>query len=449
MPWMPQAEQSLWDDDRPALQFPETLPSLAAREEVQEPICTVVVPPRDVPSDGEPSLASPTGKSADTGCELGPPVRRTRPWGCASAPGVDAGGEISSEAQSHGPGVLLTEEDVVAVLSDLPPPSEGEAAQPRASHTCGPQQVADGPAMEQEVEHGCFRIRRVHVRELQYDGTLGLLLHGTSIVGFRTTKAREAGWAVSDQIVKVNARRVSTFDEFLESFAFAQAEGFPIIFSVLRREDSYCEPETEDALEKFFSTTDFANLAGELQRRCAGQPPPKAREEEAQQVPPQAPPPQAAIFTARSVIGGAGSIGDDNLANNPYVMALNRRREEQLQSNEGWISCSFEEADGSIPSRLATRQEGVAMLQGMGGQGGTAHAQHSGLSCACPFCIPDDHNAPGSACEVQTMVHELQPAPRAHFYEVPVLLDMQRVLGCDGADPLLGGQAPPESLQPR
>jgi len=433
--------QSLWDDAAstspsphrlvprnlearlvpgPKLQLPKTLPSLAAREEeeeeAREPICTVVGPQRDALPDGPPSsLASPPCPSAGTGDEA-----------------------TAAEAQPQGPGAPLAEE-------------EGTAAQPRASRAFGLQQeVADGPAgRQEEVRRGCFRTHQVHVRELQTDGTLGLLLHGTSIVGFRTKMAREAGWAVSDQIVEVNARPVSTFDEFLENFAFAQAEGFPIIFSVLRREDpsrdeAEAEVRGEDALDEFFSTVDFTNLAGELQRRWGSRPPPRAArgEEEEEQ--------QAAMFTAHGLGGGCGGDDGDNLANNPYVLALNRRREEQRQSNEGWMSCSAEEADGSLPSRLATRREGVAMLQGAGGQAGSVRMQHSDSSCAWPFCIPGDRVAPGaSACETETMVHELQPTPRADFYEAPVLLDTWRVLGCDGGDPLLGGQAPPESFQQR
>ena len=58
---------------------------------------------------------------------------------------------------------------------------------------------------------------------------------------------------VGDQIVEINGKRVAAFDEFLEQFLAAQvqaareklscspcvlykSEGFPIVFSVLRRE---------------------------------------------------------------------------------------------------------------------------------------------------------------------------------------------------------------------
>merc|ERR1719199_1285214 len=118
---------------------------------------------------------------------------------------------------------------------------------------------------------GCFHVRHVEVTELLEDNTLGLLLHGTSVVGFCSSRAEQAGWRVGDQIVEVNGQRVGSFDEFLECFVQSQSQhGLPIDFSVLRRELrplSGEADEAEDALESFFSATNFVDLAGQLQRK--------------------------------------------------------------------------------------------------------------------------------------------------------------------------------------
>jgi len=177
----------------------------------------------------------------------------------------------------------------------------------------------------------CFRLRHVRVEALLQDGTLGLLLHGTSVVGFCSEEAASHGWFVGDQIVEINGKRVAAFDEFLEQFLAAQVQGFPIVFSVLRREAPEETPD-EDPLESFFSEIDFVDLAGRLKKKFGGSP-------------------------GKAELASTGSSGDAILEN-PYIQALRRRRTELSKSPEGWS-----EESQSLAAKMATeRGDALATL---------------------------------------------------------------------------------------
>ena len=140
------------------------------------------------------------------------------------------------------------------------------------------EEASASPNGEEASPCECFRLRHVRIKSLLPDGTLGLLLHGTSVVGFCSEDVAEHGWLVGDQIVEINGHRISAFDEFLERFLAAQVQGFPIVFSVLRREletsaSGVPEGPAADPLEHFFSETDFGDLADQLKNKF---PPQKA-----------------------------------------------------------------------------------------------------------------------------------------------------------------------------
>eukprot|EP00435_Cladocopium_sp_Y103_P050670 s1176_g15.t1 len=160
----------------------------------------------------------------------------------------------------------------------------------------------------------CFRLRHVQIDTLLKDGTLGLLLHGTSVVGFCSEEVADQGWLVGDQIVEINGKRVSAFDEFLERFVAAQVQGFPIVFSVLRREapEAVESPVAKDPLDSFFSEMQFSDLASQLKTKFGPQPK------------------QVTTFQA------ASSFGELSILENPYIQALRKRRSELSRSPEGW-----------------------------------------------------------------------------------------------------------------
>merc|ERR1719231_507476 len=80
-----------------------------------------------------------------------------------------------------------------------------------------------------------LKVVQLNVSALQADNTLGLLLHGTTVVGFRVDEARHVGWKVGDKIIEVRGNHVNDFDEFMEFFQECQqTHGFPMEFSVLR-----------------------------------------------------------------------------------------------------------------------------------------------------------------------------------------------------------------------
>lgn len=202
---------------------------------------------------------------------------------------------------------------------------------------------------------GYYRLRHILVNELLEDGTLGLLLHGTSVVGFCSQRAEETGWCVGDQIVEVNGNRVTMFDEFLDRFMAAQEKGFPIDFSVLRREQcgdekSLPQDSAEGALEDFFGATSLVDLAGQLNRKFGG--PSNSAADADQDV--------GRLRREDSSLGyfeGAG--GPDAIIENPYIQALRKRRTELLRNAEGWAT----DVADTLASRLATqRSDGLATL---------------------------------------------------------------------------------------
>lgn len=241
---------------------------------------------------------------------------------------------------------------------------------------------------------GCFHVRHVEVTELLEDNTLGLLLHGTSVVGFCSSRAEQAGWRVADQIVEVNCQRVGSFDEFLECFVAAQSQhGLPIDFSVLRREvPAPGEPvEAEDALENFFSSTNFVDLAGELQRKFgSGERGPGPGNEE---------------YGGQLMRPEAISILE-----NPYIQALNRRRDELLMNTESWNGTIGTPHSASIASRLATRQDaGLATLEDP-----FADSRDGPLKpCGFPFCAP----IRAMGCREAAPMNEVQHTPRMDQFE--------------------------------
>lgn len=246
----------------------------------------------------------------------------------------------------------------------LPPEARLHARQLPAADAAAAAAAA-AKALAAEAEGGvpaCFRLRKVLVHQLLEDGTLGLLLHSTSVVGFCSPAAEAHGWILGDQIVEINSRRVAVFDEFLDQFLAAQEEGFPIEFSVLRKETAPAEAEPTDgaaaegALDSFFSDTDFGDLAGQLQRKFGA----------AAMLPKEA---SRASNTSRSNPGADDADGDgqlprcDSITENPYIQALRKRRSELLKSSEGWTQ---EESD-TLATRLATqRSDALATLLSSG-----------------------------------------------------------------------------------
>jgi len=204
----------------------------------------------------------------------------------------------------------------------------------------------------------CFHLRHVLVDKLLDDGTLGLLLENTRIVGFCDGNVERFGWRLGDQIVEVGGLHVGSFEEFIDEFVAAQAEnGLPIDFSVLRREDGSNEGASENVtgtLDSFFNGLNFKDLAGKL-RQLRG---PDSRRES-------------------SLRGGHGAlqaplVRTESITDNPYVQALRRRRVELTKTTEGWQS-GMNEPD-SLASQLATQRDGIATLMGPGSEGGVVAA---------------------------------------------------------------------------
>jgi hypothetical protein len=250
---------------------------------------------------------------------------------------------------------------------------------------------------------GCFHVRHVQVTELLEDNTLGLLLHGTSVVGFCSSRAENAGWRVGDQIVEVNGQRVGSFDEFLECFMQAQCEvGLPIDFSVLRREQRPLSEteDAEDALENFFSATNFLDLAGQLQRKFGAS-------------------------TDRDSRGISLENEDCNMIRsesmsimeNPYIQALKRRRDELLLSTEGWSGSIGTSASASLASQLASRKDtGIATLEDTLPLPPTRFIDAPKPCGGWPFCMAD--RPPGGWREGTAPINEMQPSPRVEQFDV-------------------------------
>eukprot|EP00931_Biecheleriopsis_adriatica_P088056 TRINITY_DN62447_c0_g1_i1.p1 TRINITY_DN62447_c0_g1~~TRINITY_DN62447_c0_g1_i1.p1 ORF type:complete len:363 (+),score=71.52 TRINITY_DN62447_c0_g1_i1:109-1197(+) len=247
----------------------------------------------------------------------------------------------------------------------------------------------------------CFRLRQVNVDGLLQDGTLGLLLHGTSVVGFCSDEAAEFGWLVGDQIVEVNGQRVGVFDEFLEKFLAAQVAGFPILFSVLRREAANsAEEELEDPLESFFSQTDFVDLVDQMKNKFGTTP-------EGEQ----------ALAAAME-----GETSDDSILDNPYIQALVKRRTELSRSSEDWID---DTGCQSLPARMAIERDALASLSRTSTD--TPRRFHKGAhGSASPVNIMSDLDLPafcmnsaGRPCgDGDSPGYEITPTPRVADCEV-------------------------------
>jgi len=208
--------------------------------------------------------------------------------------------------------------------------------------------LPSAPSMAESAT-ACFRLRHVLVHKLLDDGTLGLLLNGTCVVGFCGTHAEECGWQIGDHIVEVESMRVGSFDEFLKQFVAAQAVGgLPINFSVLRREGVGVEAaeDAQNTLDDFFGALNFADLTGKLQGK------PRGRDGQRGSKP---------LAPGRtSSVEGAGLLLTKSITENPYIKALRRRRDELLVGSEGWQAGMSDPA--SLASRMATERDGVATL---------------------------------------------------------------------------------------
>ncbi|OLP82909.1 Myosin-8 [Symbiodinium microadriaticum] len=252
--------------------------------------------------------------------------------------------------------------------------SRNKAAAGRLMPSLPEDQELHPPSPMQSGE--CFRLRHVRVEALLQDGTLGLLLHGTSVVGFCSEEAASHGWFVGDQIVEINGKRVAAFDEFLEQFLAAQVQGFPIVFSVLRREAPEETPD-EDPLESFFSEIDFVDLAGRLKKKFGGSP-------------------------GKAELASTGSSGDAILEN-PYIQALRRRRTELSKSPEGWS-----EESQSLAAKMATeRGDALATLSRASTDTPRRFERRAGL-LDWSLCIM-------RPCHEKEVVDELRTTPRMDY----------------------------------
>lgn len=271
-----------------------------------------------------------------------------------------------------------------------PPPRPSPAAEKAAAFataalapTLPPEHASREPA---PVPSTCLRLRQVEVSELAEDGTLGLYMHGTSVVGFSGVAADIAGWVVGDQIVEVNGARVSAFSDFLDRFAEAQEAGFPMVFTVLRRElqEDLGEDAAQGAIESFFSGHTFMEIAGQLQNKfktpLAPDSPSDRRQNEGKRN------------------GGnlkLDSVLHDPVFDNPYVQALRRRRSDLMRSSAGWWrqGDADDMDDSSLASRLATQRSGA--LSTLVSQAWEPRSSTASGTRSMPwfFCAPEDEEA--------------------------------------------------------
>lgn len=239
---------------------------------------------------------------------------------------------------------------------------------------------------------GCFHVHHILLQRLEKDDTLGILLHGTSVVGVRTALASEAGWRRGDQIVEVNGRRVTTFDDFLDSFFAAQELGPPISFGVLRRQSIEELGEgSEDFVDGFLTRTNVKDLAGQMREKFGAglstRRPPTPCSARSQS---QRKPPGGGTACARAAVTAAPSKEGNCVTENPYIQALKQRREEFLYGSEGgWAS-----HDGTEPlaAQLATRRsDALATLTAQPVEAWTSifRAQACASGCRCGNkCLP-------------------------------------------------------------
>lgn len=262
----------------------------------------------------------------------------------------------------------------------------------RASPTLpGIEHAADHEPFTPVSDHGSGRrqlqVRHVHVSQLQADNTLGLLLNGTTIVGFRIPEARDTGWCVGDQIVDVAGHCVGTFEEFMERFQEARLKhGFPVVFNVLRHEDQSPDAEAtaEDTLQNFFNNTDFANLTSQLSEKWHDSSPVAddrrisdfTANNSGRQAPTTADGSYCSSRAPLSAVSHGSSRAPENpftthdpscgfSSEHPFVTALKLRRDALLRSSAGWAKYADDDAADtceSVASRLAKRHDGVSTL---------------------------------------------------------------------------------------
>lgn len=292
-------------------------------------------------------------------------------------------------------------------------PSSGSAspANPRMLAMVSAYVEAQG-SPPRYVTQGSQQLVQMNVDALQADNTLGLLLNGVAIVGFRILEAKDVGWNIGDKIVEVNGECVSCYDQFMERFRDAQKrQGFPIRFGVLRREGSSpdvydAEATAEDTLHNFFNTTDFELLTGRLQDG----------------LPLQSGESNSTARDAQGFDGGYGSLNahfQNYAMEHPFVTALKHRRDALVRGNAGWSKWSdddFADTCDTVASRLARRQDGVSTLHISREEeepSGYA-ASHPHKACSW-FCSPG--NIVAGSRFVETVDLELIKTPRVDRYE--------------------------------
>eukprot|EP00929_Paragymnodinium_shiwhaense_P023724 TRINITY_DN14790_c0_g1_i1.p1 TRINITY_DN14790_c0_g1~~TRINITY_DN14790_c0_g1_i1.p1 ORF type:complete len:482 (-),score=70.23 TRINITY_DN14790_c0_g1_i1:264-1709(-) len=194
----------------------------------------------------------------------------------------------------------------------------------------------------------CYRLKAIGIEHLMPDGTLGLLLHGTTVVGFREKLASEAGWRIGDQIVDVDGRRTATFDDFLSSFSEAQELGLPVTIRVLRREAPVHGSNWDSG---GLSLQRFLEQASSLRAAGGGLSSSRGRQEESD--------PQLDADAAASAKPWRSQV-KNVITSNPYIQALKERRTELHRSSTDWPS--GENLSSSLASRLATQRSGLATL---------------------------------------------------------------------------------------
>jgi len=286
--------------------------------------------------------------------------------------------------------------------------------------------MADGVAVKQSVpsDGDCcgFRLAHVCVDSLQADNTLGLLLKGTSVVGFRTLEAMHVGWRPGDKIVEVSGQHVKTFDEFMGCFQLSlQKHGFPVHFSVLRREDDVEAEGDGDQLLNFFSNTDFDNMSRQPRGRRSEKPSQRGRAQPL--VEPHAPSLGADMVASSSsgnLLPERGGTVTQSLSissmEHPFVTALKLRRDALVRGSAGWAKWAdddFEDTSSdSVASRLAQRQDGVSTLHVRHQQQGYRQLQQH-KSCSW-LCSPNNII---NGTRMESVDHELAPTPRFTNYE--------------------------------
>lgn len=268
-----------------------------------------------------------------------------------------------------------------------------------------------------------FRLAHVCVDSLQADNTLGLLLKGTCVVGFRTLEAMHVGWRPGDKIVEVSGQHVKTFDEFMGCFQLSlQKHGFPVHFTVLRREDDVEAEGDGDQLLNFFSNTDFDNMSRQPRGRRSEKPSRRAQPQ------PHVAQPQAAALGADMVASSSsgdllperGGTVTQSLSissmEHPFVTALKLRRDALVRGSAGWAKWAdddFEDTSSdSVASRLAQRQDGVSTLHVRHQQQGYRQLQQH-KSCSW-LCSPNNII---NGTRMESVDHELAPTPRFTNYE--------------------------------